>query len=215
MKKRLSRLLPRSHTHPAAGFRIAHPPWFYEALPPGHIRLLRPLRRDDEICFTVRQFKMQFSPKYAALSYCWGSAEEPKHVKVDRYQVPATANLLCALRDLLKYHDIDFLWVDALCINQDDLAERTHKVEAMGAIFERADVVYAYMGPEQSFTASCFLRLGGESPEADDDDLAVKLRSSKSQSEDPGPNALLDADYWHRTWIAQGQCGRIRGLTAS
>jgi hypothetical protein len=38
------------------------------------------------------------------------------------------------------------LWVDALCINQEDTTERNHQVMQMGAIYEKAKRVVVWLG---------------------------------------------------------------------
>jgi Heterokaryon incompatibility protein (HET) len=56
-------------------------------------------------------------------------------------------------------HDIGtakaLLWVDAICISQDDLIERNHQVGLMGQIYSKATLVIAWVGTsdEDSFTA--------------------------------------------------------------
>jgi hypothetical protein len=39
-----------------------------------------------------------------------------------------------------------FLWVDALCINQDNLEERDQQVRSMKTIYQHAEKVYIYLG---------------------------------------------------------------------
>jgi hypothetical protein len=49
--------------------------------------------------------------------------------------VPVTKNLYSALRHLRLHDKVRVLWIDALCINQSDLAERSHQIPYMGSIF--------------------------------------------------------------------------------
>ena len=42
-----------------------------------------------------------------------------------------------------------YLWVDALCINQDDIPERSHSVRIMSAIYRRAERVLVWLGPRE------------------------------------------------------------------
>ncbi|WAO92363.1 HET domain-containing protein [Fusarium falciforme] len=44
------------------------------------------------------------------------------------------------------------IWIDAICINQDDLQERASQVLWMGRIFRSASRVLAWLGPPDSFT---------------------------------------------------------------
>jgi hypothetical protein len=69
---------------------------------------------------------------------------------------PVTVNLEGALRHLRELHKADrhgfVLWIDALCINQKDVKERTSQVQMMGKIYARGEEVVVYLG----------YRLGGD-----------------------------------------------------
>lgn len=41
-----------------------------------------------------------------------------------------------------------YLWVDALCINQQDPQEKTHQVQLMGKIYSLAESVLVWLGPD-------------------------------------------------------------------
>jgi hypothetical protein len=53
-----------------------------------------------------------------------------------------------------------FIWVDALCINQDDLSERARQVGVMDLIFRQASKTLAYIGPRDAYTQLCSNSLG-------------------------------------------------------
>jgi len=44
------------------------------------------------------------------------------------------------------------LWVDALCINQHDLQEKSDQVRMMGEIYRRSWNVMVWVGPEKDFS---------------------------------------------------------------
>ncbi len=93
-------------------------------------------------------------PSYEALSYVWGSKAEPSFVAVRRNSrrspghLSVTQNLAEALRYLRKEKEDRVLWVDAICINQNDLAERGVQVGRMGEIYRNATQVDVWLGPE-------------------------------------------------------------------
>lgn len=90
---------------------------------------------------------------YTALSYVWGSEENPSYVVVQEQSaggiISVTQNLDIALRHLRNRDQERVLWVDAICINQRDLAERSSQVPLMTRIYSVARQVVVWLGPEQ------------------------------------------------------------------
>ncbi|KAF5715388.1 heterokaryon incompatibility 6 OR allele [Fusarium mundagurra] len=82
--------------------------------------------------------------QYLALSYCAGDARNTKPIIVNGARCNVFANLHHALKTVRHYwkthtyHRDLFLWVDQICINQANLAERSHQVGFMRAIYESA-----------------------------------------------------------------------------
>lgn len=76
---------------------------------------------------------------FEALSYVWGTKREPPGtIQVGGHDIAVTNNLEYALQDL-RYTDRNrMLWVDAICINQEDIQERNSQVKRMRLIYERA-----------------------------------------------------------------------------
>lgn len=86
------------------------------------------------------------SPEYEALSYTWGQPDGFKFkIWVNGFLVPIRRNLLCALRVLRRPQE-RVLWIDALCINQNDDIERNHQVDLMRDIYMRATKVLSWLG---------------------------------------------------------------------
>lgn len=121
------------------------------------------------------------TPEYEALSYAWGSEADPSRVRVrsrsrkydsHSYYLSITRNLDDALRALRKYHPAAgnlestlmsslerVLWIDAICIDQANAAEKGPQVAMMGSIYQSASRVVAWLGPadETSHRAMQFL----------------------------------------------------------
>lgn len=99
------------------------------------------------------------TPEYEALSYTWGSLNRSEAVvvysglkfsanpKLSVLQIGA--NLSEALQYLRLQDEGRVVWIDALCINQDDLEERGHQVRRMVNIYSRARKVIAWLGPDR------------------------------------------------------------------
>jgi hypothetical protein len=96
---------------------------------------------------------------YEALSYVWGDSVIRKTISIDGSDFEITNNLYVALCHLRQQDKARLLWVDAICINQRDIAERNREVRNMGTIYERAENVVVWLGPEadQSQTAIEFI----------------------------------------------------------
>lgn len=100
--------------------------------------------------------KIQNDP-YDALSYTWGQADATSVIEIIAqdtvHELPITPNLESALRQLrdennpLKYR---LLWIDAICINQNDDDEKNNQVPQMGAIFSQARKVLVWLGKSES-----------------------------------------------------------------
>jgi hypothetical protein len=85
---------------------------------------------------------------YRALSYEWGSADNPKTIILDGKVVRVRQNLWWALLFLRKdgQNGQNRFWVDAICINQGDEEERSRQVSLMGKIYKYAKEVICWLG---------------------------------------------------------------------
>ncbi|KAK4450833.1 heterokaryon incompatibility protein-domain-containing protein [Podospora aff. communis PSN243] len=118
---------------------------------------------------------------YDALSYTWDLGLEydigliktkaPGPIECNGIEMEVGANLYHALRRMRREHSPRILWVDAICINQDDIQERSQQVAAMGHIFRNAHSVLVWLGlglapnrnrspeitppPEEAFAGIC------------------------------------------------------------
>lgn len=61
---------------------------------------------------------------YEALSYVWGTEESANKIRMNGRLFTVTENLFHALSELRKPYEDRFLWIDAICINQKDIAVR-------------------------------------------------------------------------------------------
>jgi hypothetical protein len=114
---------------------------------PREIRLIRFLRTSPP-AWTIIQINLDKAPPYVALSYTWGSGVANNAIHVDGQEMAVSENLYAALKMLQYFLGVRYLWVDAICINQTDLAERSQQVGLMNAIYRSADSVIAWLGPE-------------------------------------------------------------------
>ncbi|KAJ1324064.1 HET domain-containing protein [Microdochium nivale] len=82
---------------------------------------------------------------YEVVSYLWGDPELCEKITVDGQPLPVTRNAFEML-DSLRRAEHKYLWIDAICINQCDVTERSHQVQQMGEIYSSARQVVIYLG---------------------------------------------------------------------
>ncbi|KAH7129464.1 heterokaryon incompatibility protein-domain-containing protein [Dactylonectria estremocensis] len=120
----------------------------YRALPDGCIRLLSiqpSAHRDAQVECHLSPVRIDERP-YEALSYVWGQEDATHGILVDAEKVLVRSNLYGALKELRLTDQPRMLWVDSICINQSDIAERNHQVRQMGAIYSSATQVVVWLG---------------------------------------------------------------------
>jgi len=140
---------------------------------------------------------------YQALSYEWGQPNDnaDKRVIINGlpHARPMQRNLERALLEIRKESRDSLLWIDALCINQEDLREKGQQVAMMGDIFRNASSVIVWLGPA-----------------GDNSDLAMEMMAGRtwatSESAElkrdcrPEMEALVtlaSRSYWRRVWVIQ------------
>lgn len=113
--------------------------------PSGGIRILvlEPSNDEAQISCRLIPHNINSRPDYKALSYEWGSQSDLKPITLNGQEVFVGENLWWALWYLRKGSGITptRLWIDALCINQQDEKERGYQVSMMGSIYRNADVI--------------------------------------------------------------------------
>ena len=102
--------------------------------------------REDDLQVNDRN-PLGEDPQYEALSYCWGDTFDKTEIQVNGCTVEVTRNLKDALQCLRRASGCRRLWVDALCINQSDDAEKSIQVARMFQVYEQAACVLVWLGP--------------------------------------------------------------------
>lgn len=183
----------------------------YSALPPGSftriIRLLPQRERNAPIECILINYDLSVSESrnhlYEALSYTWGSNDKPQAVLIGGSLLPVTENLHTAL-SYLRDHQLErTLWVDAICINQEDEDEKNTHIPLMRAIYAQADRVIVWLGEpdhagpnaldtiHQLAENKVLLYAGTESVDLSEADHVACMR-------------LLRHDWFRRIWVSWG-----------
>lgn len=122
----------------------------YRPLGKGEIRLLTvfPGKMGTKMCCSLKTvtLKEKRIPEYEALSYVWGEPQLSRLIWVGDKILPVTKNLDAALENLRYLDKPRTLWIDAICINQSDLDERSQQVLLMKNIYRDASQVLIWLG---------------------------------------------------------------------
>lgn len=149
---------------------------------------------------------------FAALSYVWGNGRERRQIVVNGTAMLVTKNLEEILRRLAANNEFRAnykIWIDAVCINQNNESEKASQVRKMREIYSSAWTVIAWLGESGERTpisdAFIFLRL-----------LASLDHSQKDLSRLFNENSgmlnrncfyvlheMMKHKYWRRLWIIQ------------
>ncbi|EME39107.1 hypothetical protein DOTSEDRAFT_159259 [Dothistroma septosporum NZE10] len=95
----------------------------------------------DVPSFELRTVLLDDDVAYTALSYVWGPPKPTFNVELDGHAMTVQRNLYMFLVEVAKSQTRDWFFVDAICINQDDLDERAAQVGLMGAVYKHAQEV--------------------------------------------------------------------------
>lgn len=115
--------LYRNTRHPLISALLARPP------------------KDIEISTELVFYPLDSAPDFVALSYVWGDSHDTYRIRCQGQQLFVTRNLrdtLWRIKESIPHNpeecyvkgidaDTMYLWVDAVCINQVDVAEKTRQ----------------------------------------------------------------------------------------
>ena len=177
---------PPFHLKQDGSIRVTNRYPYQKLLSAQHFRVLELFPRRQKLPFELK-FKapkypyllgslpthtLADAPRYECLSYVWGTENSDRVLWLDREVIAISKNLDRALGRLRHETESRFLWIDLVCINQQDLEERKQQVQLMYRIFGQAERVIAYLGEEADGSQDVpdFLRqiqAAGSSPECD------------------------------------------------
>jgi Heterokaryon incompatibility protein (HET) len=129
----------------------------YQQLPSKQaIRLLYLSRSgvSDAIVFELSCVELDSRPEYEAVSYTWGDRTRSNAIKHRETgeMIYVTANCETAL-NALATSTHRTLWMDAVCIDQNNVDERSQQVKLMAQVFGQATRTIAYIGESDSHSA--------------------------------------------------------------
>ncbi|TVY82211.1 Heterokaryon incompatibility protein 6 OR allele [Lachnellula suecica] len=179
-------------------------PWAIEETEDGEIMMFDVVTGETHPIPTVEpplEETPEYHPRYEALSYTWGDNDicELAQVQIEgSHTIDETfatlglrSNLASALRCLRHRNEIRILWIDAICINQEDIEERNEQVKRMTDIYTLARRVIAWLGMESNNSKHAFATL---------QHVGQQLKATKSGRIIAAPNAT-EPQLWRNDHI--------------
>ncbi|EPE24757.1 hypothetical protein GLAREA_08610 [Glarea lozoyensis ATCC 20868] len=180
------------------------------------------------------------SPAYEALSYVWGTTENRQNIVVrerlppdpsnplsesvygdliSEGQLPVTQNLEIALRHLRRSTSHRVLWIDAICIDQQNTDERNYQVRRMGEVYQTARQVLVWLGPSDktsplavqtlhtigtdylydNVTHTAYSVRGSMTESLENDAIALKAKNAEWLA----VRDLFEREWFTRLWVYQ------------
>lgn len=200
------------------------------------------INEPDPVVVTIHTVDLQDSPSFAALSYVWGDPMDTVDIIANGVPHRVTRSLSEALKHVVQHAILHMnkresekcerqtfrIWADAICINQEDVEERSHQVGLMGRIYSSASLVIGWLSNEDNglpllfsaFDALCqevevvhsgnIDALHGVAWMEDHENSLFRLVSIDDipHKGDSGPltsalSELCRLPYWQRVWIIQ------------
>jgi hypothetical protein len=168
---------------------------------------LLPGSGNDPICCLLKHAVLSDAPEFEAMSYAWGDASDTLEIECEGVSFMVTRNLHALLSNIRHEDTARTLWVDAICIDQTNLAERSSQVQIMDRIYSTATLVLAWLGEA-----------------ADGSDEAIEMIHTwrplkwKSQPDRKLPvvtdpiwkklHKLFHREYFRRMWVWRSLCKR-------
>jgi hypothetical protein len=182
-----------------------------EGQPEGTIRVLTINPGDANlISCSLSNVQLNNNPSYKALSYVWGDKHCTKTIMIDGKSFPVRPNLWAFLDRFQRYHGTTAcIWIDAICVNQDDIPERNDQVLLMSKIYTQAAAVYSWLdlGTEWQPQMPAWPEIM-ELVELGQTKFRARLMARKDirtavSAACQTVTRLVSNVYWERAWIVQ------------
>jgi hypothetical protein len=183
------------------------------------LHLLPGLNNDALEAHLITQI-IEDADTYDALSYVWGAPNLTAALMINDHRLSISENLHSIILQLRLANRPRKLWIDAICIDQEDDNERGAQVALMGQIFGKADTVLCWLGEPTAHRISALKLLQSLSDKVehyiDMDPTSwawtwtwdgpvdgIDVASVVASASEAHIEALYDSPWFTRLWITQ------------
>ena len=186
--------------------------YVYKDIAADAVRLLYLSKDGDEMTSKLSAFSIDKLPEYHALSYTWDGQIRDRNIECDRASLAVTSNIQIILPYLLQRYGNHYLWIDAVCINQDNVKEKNVQIPLMRTIYSKAVAVDVWLGVGDAIIHKAIKEVPAMLPKMSKFDGRLGLDDSRLSSQglpvssSPvwcGIHDLLSKSWFSRVWVFQ------------
>ncbi|KAK4551410.1 hypothetical protein LTR86_011176 [Recurvomyces mirabilis] len=162
------------------------------------IRLLEllPGETTDPVCAEPLHVSLDKPLRYETISYVWGDPTRTEPIFLSDRELLVPKNTVAALRRMRTLDAPRLLWIDAVCINQDDVQERGKQVGIMGLIYGSSTGNLIHLPADDAMAARIIKAVETLDREAHEATDGFRVFSARVRNP-------LTGDFSSRLWVLQ------------
>ncbi|KAF2022840.1 heterokaryon incompatibility, partial [Setomelanomma holmii] len=151
---------------------------------------------EDPIQCELRVYPRATAPPFQALSYMWGQPSPTFKISINGHTFTVRENLCDFLLASRRNSWIStWIWIDQLCINQENSSEHISQLHNMGTTYEDAKEVLVWLGHHGWICDVTIEKMR--------DDIFSPHERNEVDPDDDVHHAIMSNPYWTRMWIVQ------------
>ncbi|KAK4952810.1 hypothetical protein LTR10_009618 [Elasticomyces elasticus] len=95
-------------------------------------------------------------PLYETVSYAWGNASKRDIIFVDGHQLEVPISAKKVLQRMRRIESSRIVWIDVVCIDQQNLIDRNYLVQLMCEIYSSTSTGFVWLGDDDHDTEATF-----------------------------------------------------------
>lgn len=149
---------------------------------------------------------------YNAISYVWGIGERDRVIVLNGRPFLVTTNVYNIIYRSSSYFGKRVVWIDTICIDQNDIEEKKSQIQKMRSIYDQANTVQIFLADSPNarlavhFMNHLLMHYGSPKEVFSGVMIAMHLRKDMDKQLRRRIDALLEllANSWfERTWVVQ------------
>ncbi|KHN96000.1 Heterokaryon incompatibility [Metarhizium album ARSEF 1941] len=181
----------------------------YSTLSPGEVRLLKLSKSTpwSPVQCELIQVRLDEATKFETISYTWGDQKNRKGLILDGSRLDVSERVYEIVHDRASFLMTRHIWIDSICINQQDNGEKSAQVQLMRKIYGSSYHTVIWLGHEPDANdAIWFLSHLRRRMDSEETVKRQTMSLMELNIESPGWRALarlVGHGYWTRCWVIQ------------